>query len=214
MSLNSFNDIPVPKFLGLLENLQYLNCSKPGFSGVVPSSLGNLSRLQYLDVSELFGLQVDSLEWMNGLVSLNHLAMNNVDLSLVGSEWYGDLNKLSNLTELHLQSCGLTGPIPPINLTSLAVLDLSFNGFNSKFPDWLVNISSLVHVDLSNCNFYGRILLGFGELPNLQYLNLALNNNLSLSCSQLLSGSWKKRFSFSTSLPPNYMANFPFLLET
>lgn len=114
MSLNSFNDIPVPKFLGLLENLQYLNCSKPGFSGVVPSSLGNLSRLQYLDFSELFGLQVDSLEWMNGLVSLNHLAMNNVDLSLVGSELYEDLNKLSNLTELHFQSCGLTGPIHPL----------------------------------------------------------------------------------------------------
>ncbi|KAJ0094100.1 hypothetical protein Patl1_17133 [Pistacia atlantica] len=116
---------------------------------------------------------------------------NSVDLSLVGTKWSGVLNKLPNLTELHLQSCDLTGPISLVNLTSLAVLDLSFNDFNSKFPDWLVNISTLVHVDLSNCNFYGRIPLGFTELPNLQYLNLALNNNLSASCSQLLRGSWK-----------------------
>ncbi|XP_031284126.1 receptor-like protein EIX1 [Pistacia vera] len=196
LSSNTFNDILIPEFLGSLENLRYLNLSKSGFSGAVPSSLGKLSRLQYLDVStELFGLSADSLEWVTGLVSLKYLAMNSVDLSLVGTKWSGVLNKLPNLTELHLQSCGLTGPIPlikPVNLTSLAVLDLSFNDFNSKFPDWLINSSTLVHVDLSNCKLHGRIPLGFNELPNLQYLNLALNNNLSASCSQLLHGSWKK----------------------
>ncbi|KAJ0094094.1 hypothetical protein Patl1_17134 [Pistacia atlantica] len=196
LSTNTFNDILIPEFLGSLENLRYLNLSKSGFSGAVPSSLGKLSRLQYLDVStELFGLSADSLEWVTGLVSLKYLAMNSVDLSLVGTKWSGVLNKLPNLTELHLQSCGLTGPIPlikPVNLTTLAVLDLSFNDFNSKFPDWLINSSTLVHVDLSNCKLHGRIPLGFNELPNLQYLNLALNNNLSASCSQLLHGSWKK----------------------
>ncbi|KAJ0038519.1 hypothetical protein Pint_23930 [Pistacia integerrima] len=172
LSLNNFNDIPVPEFLGSLDNLQYLNLSKSGFGGVVPSSLGNLSRLQYLDVStEIFGLSANSLEWVTGLVSLKYLAMNSVDLSLVGTKWSGVLNKLPNLTELHLQSCGLTGPISLVNLTSLAVLDLSFNDFNSKFPDWLVNISTLVHVDLSNCT----IPASLGKLQNLTILSLAGN---------------------------------------
>ncbi|KAJ0039278.1 hypothetical protein Pint_23929 [Pistacia integerrima] len=175
LSTNTFNDTLIPEFLGSLENLRYLNLSKSGFSGAVPSSLGNLSRLQYLDVStELFGLSADSLEWVTGLVSLKYLAMNSVDLSLVGTKWSGVLNKLPNLTELHLQSCGLTGPIPlikTVNLTSLAVLDLSFNDFNSKFPDWLVNISTLVHVDLSNCTIPACL----GKLQNLTILSLAGN---------------------------------------
>ncbi|KAK3223900.1 hypothetical protein Dsin_010925 [Dipteronia sinensis] len=193
LSLNTFNAIPIPEFLGSLENLHYLNLSTSGFSGAVPSNLGNLSRLQYLDLStEFSSLSCDSLEWVTGLVSLKHLAMNNVDLSLVGSDWISVLNM--NLTELHLSSCLLTGSIPstkPVNSTSFAVLDLSSNPLNSELPDWLVNVSTLVHVDLSNCNLYERIPLGFGELPNLQYFNLAGNNNLSASCSQLFRGSWK-----------------------
>ncbi|TXG55874.1 hypothetical protein EZV62_017187 [Acer yangbiense] len=167
-SLNTFNDIPIPEFLGSMENLHYLNLSTSGFSGAVPSNLGNLSRLQYLDLSTKFSsLSCDSLEWVTGLVSLKHLAMNYVDLSLLGSDWISVLNM--NLTELHLSSCLLTGSIPstkPVNSISFTVVDLSTNPLNSELPDWLVNISTLVHFDLKN-------------------------NNLTASCSQLFRGSWK-----------------------
>lgn len=176
--------------------MPYLNLSKAGFTGVIPASLGNLSSLQFLDVSSEFGsLSSDSLEWVAGPVSLKHLAMTEVDLSMVGSGLVWMLSRLSFLNELHLSECQISGSISsfnPVNLTSLSVLDLSFKSFSSGFPDWVVNISSLTYVDSSYCGLAGRIPLGFGELPNLQYLNLAGNSNLSACCYQLLRRSWKK----------------------
>jgi len=196
LSLNTFNNIPIPTFLGSMRSLRYLNLSEAGFSGAVPLNLGNLSSLEFLDVSSPFsGLAVSSLEWVRGLVSLKHLAINGVDLSMVGSNWLGVLNVLPHLAEIHLSGCGLSGSVlshSSVNFTSLSVIDLSLNHFDSIFPDWLVNISSLSYVDLSNCGLYGRIPLGFSELPSLQYLSLAMNDNLSASCSQLFQGSWKK----------------------
>ncbi|KAK6232564.1 hypothetical protein SCA6_002637 [Theobroma cacao] len=107
----------------------------------------------------------DSLEWVAGPVSLKHLAMTEVDLSIVGSGLVGMLSRLSFLNELHLSECQISGSISsfnPVNLTSLSVLDLSFNSFSSGFPDWVVNISSLTYVDSSYCGLAGRIPLGFG----------------------------------------------------
>ncbi len=159
LSFNTFNGIPIPVFLGSLENLQYLNLSHAGFSGTIPPNLGNLSSLEYLDVSHS-NLVVDNLEWMAGLVSLKHLKMSGVDLSMLGSDWVETLNKLPILTELHLFFCGLSGYILSlVNCTSLAVMDLSSNMLNSKIPNWLVNISSLEYVESAITTYMGAFHL-------------------------------------------------------
>ncbi|KAF3437339.1 hypothetical protein FNV43_RR20092 [Rhamnella rubrinervis] len=195
LSFNTFDSNPIPELFGSLKNLQYLNLSNSGFSGSIPPNLGNLSTLQYLDV-EFLGLLVNDLEWVTGLVSLKHLVMNGVDLSMVGSNWIRTLNKLPSLTELHLSSCVLSGsinpPLPFVNLTSLSVLDLSLNQFNSKIPNWIINISSLITLDISYSGLFGRIPLGLSDLPNLQFLYLSGNDNLTASCYQLLRGRWEK----------------------
>ena len=105
------------------------------------------------------------------------------------------LNKLPFFIELHLQQCGLSSPmsfLSSINFSSLSVISIGYNSFRSKFPIWLVNLSSLVYIDVSSNKLYGHISPGLGELPNLQHLDLSWNENLIGSCSQLLSGSWKK----------------------
>ena len=136
------------------------------------------------------------LEWMISLVSLKILKMDEVDFSMVGSQGMEALNRLPFLTELHLQFCSLSGPIlslSSINFTSLSILNIGDNSYlQSKFPRWLLIISSIIFIDLSYNDLYGKIAPGLGELPNLQYLDLYKNRNLTGSCSQLLSGSWKK----------------------
>ncbi|PHU26473.1 hypothetical protein BC332_04805 [Capsicum chinense] len=175
LSLNTFGGIPIPRFVGSLKNFEYLNLSKAVFFGTIPPTLGNLSHLQYLDVSSEFSaLTVESFQWVTSLVSLKYLGMNQVGLSMVGSTWLEMLNQLPHLTELHLSSCGLlSGSISyltPVNFSSLAVIDLSFNSFKSMFPSWLVNISSLEYMDLSNSGFRGRIPLGISEIPRFKQL--------------------------------------------
>eukprot|EP00261_Vitis_vinifera_P036272 XP_019077515.1 PREDICTED: LRR receptor-like serine/threonine-protein kinase GSO1 isoform X2 [Vitis vinifera] len=190
LSGNSFENIPIPKFFGSLKNLQYLNLSNCGFRGAIPPTLGNLSNLQFLDLSSIESqLFVKDLEWMTNLVSLRHLKLNYVNLSMVGSHWMEVFNKLSFLTELHLQHCGLSSSISSlnsINFTSLSVISISGNSFRSKFPIWLLNLSSLVYIDVSFNQLYGQISPGLGELPNLQHLDLSWNKNLTGSFSEFL----------------------------
>ena len=105
------------------------------------------------------------------------------------------INKLPILIEVHLDSCSLFGSIPSpsfVNFTSLAIIAINVNEFNSKFPKWLLNVSNLVSIDISYNQLHERIPLGLGELPNLQYLDLSWNFNLRGNIAQLLRKSWKK----------------------
>ncbi|XP_057990419.1 receptor-like protein EIX2 [Hevea brasiliensis] len=193
LSENKFSG-KIPHFFSTLENLQYLNLSFAGFSGAIPPNLGNLSNLQFLDVSSV-SLNVDNLEWASGLVSLKYLNMYSADLSKVGGGWIEPLNKLPLLSELRLEFCFLSGFIyylPSVNFTSLEFLSLQGNSFEANLPNWFLNISSLVSVDIRNSWLTGRIPLGFAELPNLESLMLDYNVKLSASCFQLFSRSWKK----------------------
>ena len=108
LSYNNFNDTQIPKFLGSMERLSYLNLSSAGFGGVIPHQLGNLSNLHYLNLEayNYNNLYVMNLQWLFGLPFLRHLDMSYVNLSKA-SDWLPDINKLPSLLELRISGCYL-----------------------------------------------------------------------------------------------------------
>ncbi|XP_059285725.1 receptor-like protein EIX2 [Lycium ferocissimum] len=181
LSMNNFGGIQVPEFIGQIKELRYLNLSGASFSGSISPFLGNLSNLRVLDLSSYSDQPAEKdLEWIKGLSSLEHLNLGGSDLSKATNSWLLTINNhLPSLLELHLPQCqllNLPSSLPSLNLTSLFVLDLSNNAFNSSiFPRWIFKLSNLVHLDLSSNNILSELPDEFANLTSLKYLDLSSN---------------------------------------
>ncbi|KAG1362340.1 receptor-like protein EIX1 [Cocos nucifera] len=172
----SFNSVNLERFLpsiGSLTQLVYLNLSDTHSSPFkLPPQLGNLSSLRYLDLSSTEDLEIDNLQWLSGLSSLQLLDLSDISLDKV-ADWLPCINMVPTLAVLRLASCYLptiTTSISHINLTSLAILDLSGNDLNSSLPDWLFNMTSLEFLDLHTNSFHGRIPASLGAMTSLETL--------------------------------------------
>ena len=182
LSFNFFNFTPIPKFIGSMGSLRYLNLSNAGFGGLIPHQLGNLSNLQYLNLEGSYfnNLYVINLQWLSGLPLLQHLDLSYANLSKA-SNWLQEINKLPSLSELRLSDCEHSGFIPPsipnsINFSSLTTLDLSYNSFeNTSILFWVFGLLNLVSLDLSNNQFQGPIPVHLQNLTSLRHLDLSRN---------------------------------------
>ncbi|CAN6684194.1 unnamed protein product [Malus baccata var. baccata] len=182
LSFNDFHRIQVPKFLGELKSLQYLNLSFASFGGEIPPSLGNLSSLNFLDLGWSQLSSSRNLNWLSRLSSLKYLDLGGIDLSSTGVNWAYAVNMLPSLAELHLSSCQIESislSLQSINLTSLSnltsliTLDQSSNDFGDPFPSEFANFKSLEHLDLSNTSLKGQIPKVIGNLCKLKVLSLS-----------------------------------------
>ncbi|XP_065867143.1 receptor-like protein EIX2 [Euphorbia lathyris] len=176
LSVNNFSEIGIPEFVGSFKVLEYLNFSQAKFVGNVPPYTGNVSRLKYLDLSYNSELIFDSLSFVSGFTSLEYLELSGLNLSMA-DDLLHSLNMLPSLMELHLSSCSLSlfPEFFRFNFTSLAVIDLSSNNFNSTISPLLFNITNVQHLDLS-----GNLLRGYlpSEVGNLEFLEvLRLQDN-------------------------------------
>ncbi|KAH0742626.1 hypothetical protein KY290_030619 [Solanum tuberosum] len=159
LSMNNFEGIKVPEFIGRLNELRYLNLSGASFTGLVSSFLKNLSNLQVLDLGGL-------------------------DLSKDTNSWLQIINDhVPSLLELRLPRCQLLNipsSFPLLNLTSLLVLDLSNNAFSScTFPQWIFKLSSLVYLDLSYNSICSELPDEFAKLTFLEHLDLSSNHGIN-----------------------------------
>uniref|UniRef100_A0A2N9J8V1 Leucine-rich repeat-containing N-terminal plant-type domain-containing protein n=1 Tax=Fagus sylvatica TaxID=28930 RepID=A0A2N9J8V1_FAGSY len=177
LSYNNFNGTQIPKFLGSMKRLRYLNLSNARFGGVIPHQLGNLSNLHYLNLGDI-NLYVMNLQWLSGLPLLQHLDMSFVNLSQA-SDWLPDINKLPSLLELRMSGCYLSGSTPStpsINFSSLVTLDLSYNHFeNTSNILWVFGLHNLVSLDLSGNQFQGPIPIDLQNMTSLRHLDLSWN---------------------------------------
>ncbi|KAF3958098.1 hypothetical protein CMV_016952 [Castanea mollissima] len=145
-------------------------------SGEITPYLGNLSSLTHLDLEGNYNLSTKNLNWVSSLSSLQYLYMGEVKINHTKADWLHAINMLPSLLELSLCSCQLEqlpSSLTFLNFTTLFVLDLSYNSFNTSIPQWLFNLTSLTKLDLTFTNQGGKILDSFGRLGSLQYLYLA-----------------------------------------
>ncbi|CAI0546285.1 unnamed protein product [Linum tenue] len=179
LSLNDFEGLQIPEFLGEFKHLRYLNLSYASFAGLVPPHLGNLSTLHYLDIGGRQGMEIENPSWLSGLSSLKHLNLGFVTIHSSDAKWLHAVNMIPSLLELYCHGCELQDmavTLPFVNFSSLSVLDLSQNLFNSSFPEWLSTLTSLTRLDLSTNSFSGSIAVDFGKFESLEDLHLSLNN--------------------------------------
>ncbi|GLJ59810.1 hypothetical protein SUGI_1523980 [Cryptomeria japonica] len=154
-----------------LARLEHLDLSHNLFKGKFsPPHNRKLNSLTFLDLS--FAGYVNysslsyvrefyvSLESLSNLVSLEYLSLAEVNIS-ASKEWGEAVGSLSNLQQLSMSDCGLGGQIPNslLNLTSLLHLDLSYNYLSAHIPAWFENVTGrLLSLDLSwNENLGGDI---------------------------------------------------------
>ncbi|KAJ4745231.1 LRR receptor-like serine/threonine-protein kinase GSO1 [Rhynchospora pubera] len=176
LSLNNLSESTrVPVFLGSLHKLKYLNLSGMCFTGLIPPQLGNLSKLQHLDLSNNDGLMASAdISWLSHLKSLSHLDLSQVNLQ-DSKEWVQSLNKITSLEVLILDNNSLTNipqSVPFVNFTSLRVLQLSNQDFNTSIPDWIFNLHGLNVLNLEDSHFVGTFPVALGNLTSLSKLDL------------------------------------------
>ncbi|KAH9651468.1 hypothetical protein KPL70_026755 [Citrus sinensis] len=177
LSSNDFQGVQIPRFIGSMRNLRYLNLSDTQFVGMIPPQLGNLSNLQFLDLSSNY-LYVDNVWWLSGLSFLEHLDLRSVNLSKA-SDWLMATNTLPSLLQLRLSNCSLHHfpTLATANFSSLTVLDLSNNQLDNSFiPSWVFGLSRLFFLDLGFNNLQGPIPGGLQNLTSLKHLDLDSNH--------------------------------------
>ncbi|XP_052116980.1 receptor-like protein 9DC3 [Arachis duranensis] len=129
----------LPASIGNLTNLAYLALEDNSFHGEIPRSLFRLKNLEILSVSFNFFEGRLALDMFLKLKMLNFLDLSNNKLSLFSQNRDVNVTNLPPIQWLGLRWCNLNGEILTwiMNLTALSHLDLSQNDLQGEIPYFL-----------------------------------------------------------------------------
>ncbi|XP_048133483.1 putative receptor-like protein kinase At3g47110 [Rhodamnia argentea] len=164
----------IPKEMGFLKSLTYLDLSDNDLDGNLPSSIGGLERLQrlYLDNNHLEGPILDEICNLTSLGELM-LRQNRISGSIPNC-----IGNLSSLQKFLVSSNNMTSVIPVSlwSLQELIFLNLSVNSFNGGLPLEMGKMTAIESIDLSWNRLTGAIPNSIQELKSLACLNLSRNS--------------------------------------
>ncbi|KAK3439117.1 hypothetical protein EUGRSUZ_C03760 [Eucalyptus grandis] len=187
----------IPKEMGFLKRLTFLNLGNNGLDNSIPSSIGGLERLQrlYLDNNHLEGPIPDEICNLTGLGELvlgqNRISgsipncignlsilqkflisSNNMTLVIPSSLW-----GLQELIFLNLSLNSFSGGLPLEigKMRAIESIDLSWNRLTGAIPSSIQEFESLASLNLSRNSFQGLIPQSIGHLKGLDFLDLSYN---------------------------------------
>jgi Leucine-rich repeat (LRR) protein len=205
----------IPSEIGLLPNLIVARLEDNGLTGSIPSEIGLMTALMNLDLSfngltgsiptevglmtSLTQLQIYMNDITGSIPSEIGLSSNMVFMVLFGnsitSSIPSEIGFLSDMKQMILFNNGLTGSIPSeIGLLSnIGNMLLANNDLTGSIPSeiGLLNLSHLVHLDLSSNKLTGSIPTEVGLLTSLTKLKIHMNG---------ITGSIPSEIGFLTSL--------------
>ncbi|KAH9723395.1 putative leucine-rich repeat receptor-like serine/threonine-protein kinase [Citrus sinensis] len=166
---------PIPRAFANISTLTSLAIEYNHFSGVLPPELGNLPRLERIllgsnnftgELPETFAMLVTLKDLViqasglvgpipSGIASLSKLTDLRIS-DLNGTEApFPPLDKMKKMKTLILRSCNVSGKLPDYLglMTSLKVLDVSFNKLNGAIPSTFMGLLDVDYIDLSYNSF-------------------------------------------------------------
>uniref|UniRef100_A0A1A9UYN2 LRRCT domain-containing protein n=1 Tax=Glossina austeni TaxID=7395 RepID=A0A1A9UYN2_GLOAU len=198
LSHNKLEDFPHE--LSAHERLIYLDLSNNLIKYLEPNALSSFTALRTLLMNNNMITQWSHIypdEILLNTINLEHLSLNGNQFEFFNDDDSSLMLTSDSLTHLELQGCGISkvgGEILTYALPNLQYLNLNNNSLDSldELPS-----SSLLGLELSNCDL--QILPEFfiSELPMLTFLNLSWNTDLKDEVLKSLKSTTLRRLDLS-----------------
>ncbi|KAF3435978.1 hypothetical protein FNV43_RR23070 [Rhamnella rubrinervis] len=183
LSFNYFSRIP--KFIGSLTRLTYLNLAQNPMTGTIPSQLGNVTGLRFLALGGTYiypyiTLTVSNFRWISRLSSLQNLRLSNVDFTTT-SDWLQSIKITLSLTRLVMEECQFSevdnSSLSHINSShTVKAVSMQSNTIHPTAIPWLLNLSTnLVDLTLNRNQIGGPLPNSFEHMTSLSSLDLSSN---------------------------------------
>ncbi len=172
----------LPKEIGLLKNIRFIDTGYQGFSGSLPMEIGKCCKLEELDLNS------------------NHFE----------GKIPASLGQLSRLKRLQLRNNRFTGTIPEEigNLTALEVLYLSYNALEGEIPATFGQMKKLWKLSLAHNRLSGIVPTAMSQMDALNTVFISYNQ-LEGDFPEVLTGRMHKNLSFVDASYNNFTGNIP-----